>query len=998
MAITTTNNLLAGLNKEQLEAVRHTVGPLLIVAGAGTGKTTVITRKIAYLVEQGLAKSDEILALTFTEKAAGEMQERVDILLPLGYHDLWISTFHSFCQRILEQNGLDIGLPGDFKILNDTQQWILVHNNLDKFRLDYYRPLGNPKKFISALLKHFSKCKDELITPQEYLEYAQALRLITDAPHKTKKKKAKLGAGQAGGTAVLEAVDQKTETDETELARLEEVADAYHTYQKLLLDNNYLDFADMINYTLELFKKRPKILSYYQQKFKYILVDEFQDTNYAQYQLVKMLAQADGNLTVVGDDDQSIYKFRGASVSNILKFQEDYPKLKQITLVENYRSSQEILDLAYNFIQANNPDRLEIKLDISKKLNSQNAKPAQITVLEGKDLSDELNCVAKKIIELKTNIMSWNDFAILIRSNAAADELLPVLAAYSIPHTFVASTGLYKKPLIANLIAYMKLLDNFHDSFSLYRALSFIDFSISPREISTLLENSDKKTLSLYEMLLAADAVPELGTETKNNIKKFLQILHNHAGLAKHHAANEVFVDLATELGLRQKLEAETLENAENRELLEQFYKKIETFVQENSDKSMHYFLYLLDLEMEAGDEGQIKFDPNLGPESIKVLTVHSAKGLEFEHVFIINMVDQRFPTRARKDAIEIPPALVKDILPEGDFHLQEERRLFYVSLTRAKSRLFLTWAKDYGGKTLKKPSQFLIETSLVPSEKSSLATGKVVFNKPTNTAIVYQDLPKSFSFSAIKAFKNCPLEYKYKYYLKFPTKGNHYLSFGQTIHLTFELFMKDYLKRLNTKQQDLFGAQPGKIEIGSFSFLEQLYHQNWIDEWYRSKEDKEKYRNKGLKMLKTFYQSLQNNTPVPKFIEQRFSLKLGAYNFNGKIDRADLLPDGSIKILDYKTSEKVPKKTDKNDLDQLYIYQWAAQDYLNVTVKEMAYWYLEENQFLHEEVASQEKIAKLKENLLETLEEIVNTIKYDLFKKAHDKLRDHNCEFEGLE
>ncbi|MCL5666712.1 MAG: ATP-dependent helicase [Patescibacteria group bacterium] len=1047
------SNLLENLNKEQTEAVTHTKGPLLIVAGAGTGKTTVITRKIAYLIEQGLAKPDEILALTFTEKAAGEMRERADILLPLGYYDMWISTFHSFCQRILDQHGLDIGLPGDFKILTETQQWILIHNNLDKFNLDYYRPLGNPKKFISALLKHFSKCKDELITPAEYLEYAQSLRLRTDMPEKTKrialsaKKKNKVNRDQQTAVLIPSPLTLNPDIDETEIARLEEVANAYHVYQKLLLDNNSLDFADLINYTLELFKKRPKILSHYQNKFKYILVDEFQDTNYAQYQLVKLLTMVSAqsmssrvqpkrslsgekialsdallamtppshfNLTVVGDDDQSIYKFRGASVSNILKFQEDFPDLKQTTLVENYRSSQEILDLAYNFIQLNNPDRLEVKLKIDKRLKSRNSpeKPnfssfldnhhseSAVQVLEGKDLSDELNGVAKKILELKSQNpkQSWNDFAILIRSNSASDELLPILSSYGIPHTFVSSTGLYKKPLIANLIAYMKLLGNFHDSLSLYRVLTFADFGIKPKDLSTLMELSVKKTLSLYEVLQQAQALPEADAETKSKITEFLEILHCHARESQAKAATEVFVDIIDGLKLRSKLEASSLENAENRELLEQFYKKMESFVQENADKSLHYFLHLLDLELEAGDEGQIKFDPNLGPENLKVLTVHAAKGLEFAYVFIVNLVDQRFPTRARKDQIEIPSALVKDILPEGDFHLQEERRLFYVSLTRAKQKLFLTWAKDYGGKTLKKPSQFLLETHLVPGEKVSAATGKVIFTKVEQRPAVYRDLPKNFSFSAIKSFKNCPLEYKYKYFLKFPAKGNHYLSFGQTIHATFELFLKDFQNRLNSKQRDLFGGDSGRIETGSFELLEELYRKNWVDEWYLNKEDKEKYRKRGLDMLKIFYADTKINPPAPKYIEQRFSLKLGDYSFNGKIDRADLLPSGGLKILDYKTSEKVPKKAAKDDLDQLYIYQWAAQEFLNEKVSELSYWYLNENKIVPEEIAPEEKIAKLKNSLFETIELINYTIEHDLFRQEHAKLRDHKCQYEGLE
>ena len=285
--------LLENLNKEQLAAVKHGQGPLLIVAGAGTGKTTVITRRIAYLVEKKIAKADEILALTFTDKAAGEMQERIDLILPLGYVDTWISTFHSFCERILKIHALDIGLPNDFELLDSTRQWVLVYNNFEKFNLDYYRPLGNPAKFIDALINHFSKCKDELITPGDYLEYAQSLRLESDQPTKTKKRSSSATNGLATDPV-----------DAAETARLEEVANAFHVYQKLLLDNNYLDFGDLINYTLELFKKRPQILKYYQNQFKFLMVDEFQDTNFAQYQLVKYLAGDTQNICVVGDDDQ----------------------------------------------------------------------------------------------------------------------------------------------------------------------------------------------------------------------------------------------------------------------------------------------------------------------------------------------------------------------------------------------------------------------------------------------------------------------------------------------------------------------------------------------------------------------------------------------------------------------------------------------------------------------------------------------------------------------
>src|SRR3989338_2219981 len=287
------------LNPEQKKAVEHQKGPLLIVAGAGTGKTTVICERINYLITQKNLGANEILALTFTEKAAAEMEERVDKVLPYGINDLWISTFHSFAERVLREHGLDIGLTTDFKLLDETAAWVLIRNNLEKFNLDYYKPLGNPSKFIKALLKHFSKCKDEIVTPKDYLDYAESYRLDNDLSS------ASARSTSLGATANITA-DQMEIASEAK--RLEELANAYHTYQQLMLDNNYLDFGDLLNYCYELFLKRPKILKKYQEQFKYILVDEFQDTNYAQYQLVKLLSQPENNITVVGDDDQSIYK------------------------------------------------------------------------------------------------------------------------------------------------------------------------------------------------------------------------------------------------------------------------------------------------------------------------------------------------------------------------------------------------------------------------------------------------------------------------------------------------------------------------------------------------------------------------------------------------------------------------------------------------------------------------------------------------------------------
>lgn len=313
------------LNPEQKKAVEHKTGPILVVAGAGTGKTRVIAQRVKHLIEKEKIEPKEILALTFTEKAAGEMLERVDDVMPLGYEEPWVNTFHSFADRLLRIEGLEIGLDPSFKILSGPEQWILFRKNLFRFNLKYFRPLGNPTKFISAILKFISRLQDENISPKEFEDFAK---------------------------------DFKGDKEERE--RWLELANTYKTYEELKIENSVMDFGDLIIWTLRLFNERPNLLKKYQKQFKHVMVDEFQDTNHAQYELIKLLCKKetldDRSLLVVGDDSQSIYKFRGAAISNILEFMEDYPEAELISLLKNYRSTQEILDPAYKLIQNNNPD------------------------------------------------------------------------------------------------------------------------------------------------------------------------------------------------------------------------------------------------------------------------------------------------------------------------------------------------------------------------------------------------------------------------------------------------------------------------------------------------------------------------------------------------------------------------------------------------------------------------------------------------------------------
>jgi DNA helicase-2/ATP-dependent DNA helicase PcrA len=963
------NPLLENLNNEQLAAVTFGSGPLLIVAGAGTGKTTVITRRIAYLVERGV-KPPEILALTFTEKASTEMEERVDVLLPYGYNDLWISTFHAFCERILRQHAIDIGIPNDFKLLDTTQQKILVRRNLAKFSLDYYAPLGNPTKFIGELVKHFSKLKDEEITPAEYLAHAEKLKPDDD-------------------------------TDAAEILRVAEVANAYHVYEKLLQDEGALDFGSLINETLRLFRTRPAILKLYQRKFKTILVDEFQDTNLAQYDLVKMLAAPANNLNVVGDDDQSIYKFRGASISNILQFKADYPASKEITLNQNYRSIQPILDLAYSFIQANNPQRLEATLKIDKNLKANVEGKGEIAVLAGHTGSDEVDLVTKKIVELQQNDpdATWNDFAILVRANDLAGPFVARLSSIDVPYTYVANRGLYKKPIILDILAYLQVLLHHDDSIALYRVFNTETFRIPHNDLTAITAFGKRKALSLYESMGLAATIPNISQPSLARVQALLALIAKHAAEAQSETIVQLFIQVVRDLKIADRIDENTAENVGDRDVLNQFYKKIESFEADSNDKSLASFLDALDFEQQSGEEGKLAFDPNNGPESVKIMTVHAAKGLEFKYVFIVGMVHLRFPSIGRADSIEIPAALVKEKVPDDDtdVHLQEERRLFYVAVTRAKHGLYFSYAADYGGARTRKPSQFLVSAGLVAAPEKSTE----VIRKENAIAHTYDPsafLPNVFSYTQISDFRRCPMSYKYRYLLQLPMPGNAYLSFGQTIHKTLEVFLKNYRSSLDLHQLDLFSAERQAGELPTQKELLEIYERSWVDDWYADKAQKKEYRDRGREILKNFYARFVATPSVPKYIEEKFTLQLDRYKFVGKIDRAELRDDGALYITDYKTGDTVLDPKKPKDRTQLLIYQWAAEQFLHEKVGGLSYWFLVPDEQTAPFVGSPDEIEDLKDGVLETIEEIRAAAAHNTFRQLDDLRPEHRCQFTDLE
>src|SRR5262245_14476628 len=386
--------ILDGLNDEQRAAVTHEAGPLLIVAGAGTGKTTVITRRIAHLIAQRKARPEEILALTFTEKAAAEMEERVDTLVPYGYADVEISTFHAFGDRLVREHALEIGLPPDYRVLNRAEQVIFFRDRLFQFPLAQYRPLGDPTRHLQAMISLFSRCKDEDIAPPEYVTYAEHLaQSAADTPHDEA-----LRAGAEG---------------HGELAR------TYARYQELMGEAGVIDFGDQITHALRLLRARPYVLGAYQRRFRYILVDEFQDTNHAQFEVVKLLAARHRNIAVVADDDQAIYRWRGAAISNVRGFLECYPEARRAGPTANCRSHQPILDAAYRLSVHNNPERLEAEYGIDKHLTAVREAPGPEPEHRHYETATQEADAVAQLIQERLDEKCWqpDDVAILVRSN-----------------------------------------------------------------------------------------------------------------------------------------------------------------------------------------------------------------------------------------------------------------------------------------------------------------------------------------------------------------------------------------------------------------------------------------------------------------------------------------------------------------------------------------------------------------------------------------------------
>ena len=1243
--------ILKDLTEGQRQAVTHEAGPLLIIAGAGTGKTTAITHRIAYLIATRKARPSEILALTFTDKATSEMEERVDTLVPYGYADVQISTFHAFGDRLIKENALELGLTPDFRVLTRAEQVIFLRDHLFELQLKHFRPLGDPTRHLQAMITLFSRLKDEDVGPDEYLTHAEGLL-----------------AAAGAAAARMEAEEH------VELAR------TYAQYQTLMARLGQIDFGDQIVEVLRLFRTRPHVLRRCQERYRFILVDEFQDTNYAQNQTVQLLAARHRNLTVVADDDQclpagtpistpagprpieaivpgdhvvtavgkgflgtstvtrvfrreravrmltfetesgrtltvtdnhkmfcfiprkasskaftyvylmerrelgwrigvtndlavrlalersadrivalraceseqearylealwslqygiptlpfklrsrmmvvgpyldrlfseletrkgaerlaaalgisleahhvalgavwrgaqsrvrvllticvrayvpkgpgrllkapqilhqvsletsvpetigrlraagvplrkakrgwgvritgsslrevgvraewlrdvtdgilearfalgtsgmqhkparvmpagnvlpgqyipivrnkrviydrvlrvsqsfrteavydleidrthnfvangivvhnSIYKWRGAAISNVIGFKEQYPDARDVVLSENYRCPQAVLDAAYKLIQHNNPDRLEVKYGINKKLKSLASTagargPIHLTF---DAVTSESDRIAGIIEEEHHKGRAYKDCAILVRANQDADAFLRALNLRGIPWTFSGNAGLYGRPEIRLLIAFLRSVAHPDDSVSLHYLASSDIYRVPIFDLTECATYADRKHRWLFHVLRALPDEVQVGEEGAAAIRRLIADLERYMELARETPTGELLYQFLVDSGLMTRYAKAPAEQEQEVQNVSKFFTRVRDAARVLQYDNVREFVNHLDALMDAGDDPAVA-EAHTDTPAVPVLTVHKAKGLEWPVVFLVNCVQEKFPTRRRGDALEMPLGLIKDTLPTGDFHLQEERRLFYVGMTRAKEALYVTSAQDMGGRKKWKTSQFVLEALDLPKDAARPFKAKAIEELQRNapppaldgagTAPIPAGQELTVSHNQVDDYKTCPLKYQYVHIKRIPLRQHHSVVYGSAIHKAVEFYLR-------------------RRAVGNFTSLEDFlkaFDDAWRNEGFLTREHEEQRKRAGVEALTRFYHEEEASGQKPTDVEREFGFALGPTRVRGRFDRVDDTSEGTV-VIDYKSSDVTEqKKADQRARESLQLKMYA--------------------------------------------------------------------------
>ncbi|MBA3877598.1 MAG: hypothetical protein C0498_11835 [Anaerolinea sp.] len=876
--------LLGGLNPEQRRAVTHGEGPLLIVAGPGTGKTEAITRRIAWLIATRRAMPSEILALTFTDKAATEMQVRVDQLVPYGFADTSISTFHAFGDRLIREFALEVGRSPDARVLSRAETVVFLRERLFELGLDEYLPLGDPTRFLGALATLFARCRDEDVSPARYAAYAASLEGEADAA------RAALDVTPDAGSADTDAVEAKLET----ARRQAELARAYERYTTLLAERGAIDFGDQVSLALRLLRESAAIRGSVQSRYRYVLVDEFQDTNRVQSELVAVLAERHRNVTVVGDDDQSIYRFRGAAISNILEFRERYRGARTVVLRRNYRSTAPILDAAHRLVRFNDPDRLEARVGISKQLRPERTPGGALPVRHrafatGAEEADWIAADLRRRIEAGARP---RDHAVLVRANVDADPILRSLNLAGVPWRFSGSSGLYGRTEIRVLLAFLRAIADPASSTDVYALAASPVYAVGGEDLSAVMGSARRRHRSVWDVLQEVDAHPEtlpLTDTGRTSVARLVGDLRRFRDLGHQRPAGEVLYAFLRDTGwLAALASGESAGADEALANVARFFDIVRGQSALLADDRAVFLARHLETLIDAGDDpASAEPDPDL--DAVAVLTVHKAKGLEYPVVILPGLVTGRFPAAFRREPLAMPDVLAGAGPTHGDPHLQEERRLFFVAMTRARDELILTHAADYGGARARRVSPFVLEALDLPLSAGTPGAGgagsapleRLAAMSPVAAASLARESgpiegPLLLSHSSIDAYLTCPKRYHYSHVLHVPTAPHHSFVYGSALHQAVQEFHR----------------AEGRGRILSEAELFAVFEAAWTNEGFVSREHELARLEAGRAALRRFREErLLPDAVVPVWVEREFSFSLGGDRIRGRFDRVDIVP-----------------------------------------------------------------------------------------------------------
>jgi DNA helicase-2/ATP-dependent DNA helicase PcrA len=916
------------LNEAQRRAITHGEGPLLVIAGAGTGKTRVIIERIRHLLETDDSLSGEnILGLTFTNKAAGEMKARVVRAAGERGKNVTLATFHAFCENLLKE------AAPERLMIDKVDHWILLRRNLERLKLNKYRRLADPGQFLNDFVEFFSRCQDELVSSRDYQRYADGLA-------------AQLETDRA-------ALDEDTFKERAEeVALQQEIAGAYRASEDLLREKKRVSFGSLITGAVELLETNAALRAALQGKYRYILVDEFQDTNIAQLRLLELLAGDRKNIVAVGDNDQAIYRFRGASFGSFKLFLERFAGWRggqdstpfRISLLENYRSTPNILRVATQVIGMNTTTA-----DFPKKvLNANKEESEKIRLVELETEHDEARWLVSELQRLRAAGCKWRDFAILYRQHAHRDDLVEELSRHKIPFV-ISNLSILDHPLVKDVLAYLRLIASPFDNLSCARVLAAPAWGLEPVDLVRLAERARKGKKALYDMLEAPQTQLPFDS-SPGALVQLIEFLFEQRKRLRRRTAREILAALLEWLEVAERASPQDHKYVAR---LSEFAKEWE---RKSDTQSLAEFVEYLDYYSQAG--GVISLEEDFPGDAVQLMTVHGAKGLEFPQVFLLRINNKKFPTTERSRVFEFPAALMKEGEPAEQFHIQEERRLFYVALTRAKNRLTLTTLTEKKGKIpvfiedllmdpvvkrrdirqlkpklpaprafVKKPS-FAGELELFPVSPdppkifSRIADWALEFHPPAPE-------PLTLSPSAVSGYRSCPQQYLFSRSWGLKEGPKAVLSFGSVMHTTIKRFIEHFRKGIKLP----------------FEEVARIFETEWTSAGFEDEYQEKGYQQDGLEQLRTFHAALLEDAPRVLELEKSFALPMeDNVTIIGRMDQVNSLGHKDVEIIDYKTGKPKKDVDAKKDL-QLSLYALAAKEIFEWNPVRLVFHYLQDNQ-----------------------------------------------------